>query len=212
MMEFDFIPILACNPALLMIAQVAISAGAAGAQAISAKRTAEATAKHQRQVGERINAQTLATQSALQEQRVEGEQAAFRQREAWKQKAMVASARVRASGLEAGAEGQSLDAALAEFDMRDAQQIHASYIGQNIAANRYRRHLYSLSQQNRARMTTNFRPINQPNYAAYGLQAAAGAASAYGGYLDRGVPSVKPSADSPSTYEKWKGFRYTGGD
>lgn len=181
---FDFLfsnadIIYACDPVSAMLAISALTTAANYKQSSLAAEAAEAQQKVNM---DSMMKQGVLAQSDIQARKTEGTEASQTEREGIRVKAMDEVAKVRVSGLEAGIDGVSYEAILDEFDMHETKLMHASYLNEGLAHNRYAREGERLSMATEAKMKGAAVPIHQPSAAAATLEFAGKAANTYLAY------------------------------
>ena len=171
-----------CNPAAIFASSVA----AAGAKAYTgyqaAKANAKATEDYQGRVGESmVNQHKLNLSNSLANQNADNLRAS-RDRSAIIKRASLAQSLARTSMLESGISGNTYDSVIADYDAKEAELLHAASLNEDLAANRYRREREMAREATKARLVSNYRPINQPSVGAAVLEFAGDSLQAAGSY------------------------------
>lgn len=187
---FEFIPILACDPMVLMAASMAMSAAGAASQHASSKQQAQATADMQRRVGKQRVAQSVLNASDVRARQGEEQAATHRTKEDIDRRTQVASSRARVSAGENGIGGGGLDALLLEFEQREAELFSSANLQLDSATLHIDRELERMRQSAEAGLVSTFRPINQPSVGAAALQFGGEALKSYSTYTQGGYGDI----------------------
>lgn len=183
MFEIDVIPMLGCLPAAALAAtSVAMSAGSSMLKYRSAKASAKATGEQQVRVGDQIIAQGAQNVSDIQARKQNTEEATARTKEEIARKSMVAASTSALSAMENGAGGRAFEVMTNEFLQRNAELWAATDTQLDTASKRLDREISMMDAHTRAKLTSNFRPINQPSAGAAVLEFGGEAIKTYGMY------------------------------
>lgn len=183
MLEFEFIPILACGPAL-MVAQMFIAVASAAASHAAAKQTEKATLKYQ--AGKSKNAMLMEADraTALAKAHNDEQEATVRAVGDIEKNTMVAAGRARASAADAGVSGASYMLQQQEFEAWGAQLEYSEMMNAKSSTNRYHQAMTSAGLASQAGQLNILRPVHSPSGVAAGLAAGAGVLGAAGGALE----------------------------
>lgn len=171
-----------CNPAAILVASVGMNAAKAGANYVAAKQQAKATEDHQKRLGESMVDQHSANMSNSLISQAEQDAKAAKDRSNIIRRASAAQSVARTSALESGAMGNSFDMLMNDYEATEAELLSASMINQNLLENRFLREREQANLQTKARLLSNYRPINQPSPTAAILEFAGDSLQAAGNY------------------------------
>lgn len=192
-MEIELIPILACNPMLLMVASLAISAASGAAQFSAQKQAAKKQEQYQRDVSKELTKQEAADLTDKVNSDLEAKLATAAEQEKLQNKAMLARSKAQASADASGLTGHSIDALMQEYYGQEAQLSHALTLGDHTATARMQRALDRSAANFRGKQVSTFRPVNHPSPAAYALKTGASMLGGVSTYYSGGFGDIKGS-------------------
>ena len=187
---FDLIPILACDPATILGASLAISAGSSVLKYQSARITAKAIEADERRTGALMVDQSAANVGDLTVRKAEMAEATQKQQQLIAKKSDIAQATARVSAGESGIGGATVEQINNEYLQTEAQAFNAAALELDSATASIDREMTRLGLATQARLASNFKPINQPSVGAAVLDFGGNAIKSYGTYKAGGYGEI----------------------
>ena len=189
---FEILPLLACEPMTLMGASLAISAASAASGYVAQKNQAKAVEGQQRRMGKLMMEESLLDQADMRQRQTQMQEATRREQMDIARRTDISKSTATLSALESGVGGAALAQLQGEYLQRESELLYQTEQQQDSASYQIDRDLERMRLSSKARMASNYRPINQPSAGAAALQFGGQALEAYGTYKAGGFGELPP--------------------
>lgn len=189
---FEILPLLACEPMTLLGASLAISATSAASGYVAQKNQAKAIEGQQRRMGKLMMEESLLDQADMRQRQTQMQEATRREQMDIARRTDISKSTATLSALESGVGGAALAQLQGEYLQREAELLYQTEQQQDSASYQIDRDLERMRLSSKARMASNYRPINQPSAGAAALQFGGQALEAYGTYNVGGFGELPP--------------------